>query len=431
MIRFAHIADTHLGYRQYGSVERAIDFAQAFMRAVKIALENNVDFVIIAGDLFHRKSEMDPLTLTQAIKILEKIREAGIPVFAVEGNHDSAYFRESFSWIDYLAQQKLLINLKPSFDDGIVVEEWDGNCGAYADLDIGVRIYGMKYYGSMTEKVLEMYSKKVRKLKNGLTIFIAHAGIEGYVKIHGCVPSTRFHRLGVDYVALGHIHRSFVEGKIHNPGSLEVCDVSELSFERGFFIVEYDGDLRAKLLKVPTRDFLVINHKIREEKDIEELKKKLSVKVKEPVIYINLKCPKNIRRLLSEERIKSYTSHLSPIVVKLRWDTVDDTFKPLTSNLNREDIELRVLAQLLESYPYGSIEEDVVRLKNGFSKSFDLKRIDDFVEDLLFNLQKGKVDENIKHSDVSDSDVSVEIESTDEVWDWRKAYDTRNKANKR
>ncbi len=469
MIRFAHIADVHLGYRQYGSEERAIDFAQAFMRAIKKALESKVDFILIAGDIFHRKSEMDPLTLTQAIKVLEKAKKAGVPVFAVEGNHDSAYFKETFSWLDYLAQQGLLVNLKPRFEDGIVVEEWDGKSGAYADLDC-VRIYGMKYYGSMTEKVLEMYSKKIRRMKNGLNIFMAHAGIEGYVKIHGCVPSTKFHRLNVDYVALGHIHRSFVEGKIHNPGSLEVCDVSELGFDRGFFLVDWDGELKAELIRVPARDFVVVTHEVRKESDVKGLKEKLSVRAKEPVVYINLKCSRSMRKFLDEEVVKSYASHLSPLLVKVRWEVTDDSFRPLTSDVSRESIELKILAQLLENYDYGRIEEEVVKLKNAFSTSFDVKRVDEFIDGLLFGRHAdrptgkstGSWDRETDREDSKDrsknkdmKDVKTkekdrkEIEYSragktrterkeirteheeEEVWDWRKAYDTGGKTRKR
>ncbi len=451
-VKFAHIADVHLGYRQYGSEERAIDFAQAFMRAVKRSLEENVDFILIAGDLFHRKSDMDPLTLTQAIKVLEKAKKAKVPVFAVEGNHDSAYFRETFSWLDYLSQQKLLINLKPSFDDGIIVEEWDGSAGAYFDLDTGVRIYGMKYYGSMTEKVLEEYARKVKR--KGLTIFMAHAGVEGYVNIHGCVPSSKFHRIKADYIALGHIHRSFVEGKIHNPGSLEVCDVSELKFDRGFFIANYDGELKAELHKVPTRDFVVVNHEVKKPEDLKELGKK-RVKAREPVVYVILKCPRSIKKFLNEEEVKSCFSDLSPLLVRVKWEVYEDTFESIVSFRDRKDIELSVISQLLESYPYGNIGEEVVMLKNAFASQFDNRKVDEFVERILFNWSNEPVQTDYSAEFLSESKQKQELkrelklkqkikqskarkcmkaeasQDEEEVWDWRKAYDLGSKARKR
>ncbi|MFW6128172.1 MAG: metallophosphoesterase family protein, partial [Halobacteriota archaeon] len=264
MVKFVHMADVHLGYRQYGCEERLVDFAQAFMDAVNYGVKNDVDFIIIAGDLFHKRSEMDPVTLTQATKVLEKTKQAGIPVVAVEGNHDSTYFRDSFSWMDYLAKNGLLINLKPSFDNGLVLKEWDGESGAYVDLQ-GARIYGMKYYGSLTSRILEEYHKKIRR--NDFTIFTAHAGIEGYMNIYGCIPSSVLHKFkrSADYVALGHIHQSIVEDDfIFNPGSLETCDITESNFNRGIFYVEWNnGELHYQLVEgFARRKFLSLEYEI-------------------------------------------------------------------------------------------------------------------------------------------------------------------------
>ncbi len=436
MIKFAHMADIHLGYKQYGSDERAIDFAQAFMKAIKKAVAEKVDFIIIAGDLFHKKSEMDPLTLTQAIKVLEVAKKEKIPVIAVEGNHDSAYFKETFSWLDYLSQQGLIVNLKPRFEEDIVVEEWDGKSGAYIDLDIGVRIYGMKYYGSMTEKVLDMYSKKIKRLKNGLTIFTAHAGVEGYVKIYGCIPSTRFHKINADYIALGHIHKSFVEGKIHNPGSLEVCDITELKFKRGFFIVEWDKEVKSNLVEVKGREFLILDSELKSEEDVVNFKRKLSeVKIKRPVVYINIKCSRDIKKLLCDDEIKKILSNVSPIALKIKWEIFNE-FTPIKS-FKKEDIESYVISQILENYKYGDISEEIITLKNAFCGKFDLKRVDEFIESILFSEQRKKVSEKeVKEEVKSKTEKEIEKlekekeETEEDVWDWRKAYALRNKTRK-
>ena len=60
-IRFMHIADIHLGYRQYNLFERFKDFGKAFRQIINIAIEKKVDFIICAGDLFDRDS-IDPIT---------------------------------------------------------------------------------------------------------------------------------------------------------------------------------------------------------------------------------------------------------------------------------------------------------------------------------------------------------------------------------
>ena len=51
-MKFIHAADLHLGYRQYGLAERFNDFSRVFRHIVDQAIEQQVDFVLLAGDLF-------------------------------------------------------------------------------------------------------------------------------------------------------------------------------------------------------------------------------------------------------------------------------------------------------------------------------------------------------------------------------------------
>ena len=51
-MKFAHLADTHLGYRQFGLLEREKDFYEVFDKIIDKIIEEKVDFVIHSGDLF-------------------------------------------------------------------------------------------------------------------------------------------------------------------------------------------------------------------------------------------------------------------------------------------------------------------------------------------------------------------------------------------
>ena len=86
-MKFAHLADTHLGYRQYGLFEREIDFYNIFNNIIDKLIEERPDFVIHSGDLFEFSRPPTNALLTVQ-KGLLALKDAGIPVYAIAGNHD-------------------------------------------------------------------------------------------------------------------------------------------------------------------------------------------------------------------------------------------------------------------------------------------------------------------------------------------------------
>lgn len=86
-MQFAHLADTHMGYRQYGLVERENDFFQVFEQAIDEIINERPDFVIHSGDLFEYSRPPTRALLTAQKGIL-RLKEANIPIYAIAGNHD-------------------------------------------------------------------------------------------------------------------------------------------------------------------------------------------------------------------------------------------------------------------------------------------------------------------------------------------------------
>lgn len=95
-MRLAHLADLHLGFRQYGRTtargqdQREVDVATALARVVDDLLVQRPDIVAIAGDVFHsvRPTNSAILTLFQQ---LQRVRCA-LPdtrIIIVAGNHDT------------------------------------------------------------------------------------------------------------------------------------------------------------------------------------------------------------------------------------------------------------------------------------------------------------------------------------------------------
>ena len=407
-MRFAHIADTHLGYRQYGSEERAIDFAHAFKKAVEFSLSRDVDSILIAGDLFHKKSEMDPVTLAQAVLVLEK---CDVPVIAIEGNHDSTYFRERYTWIDYLSSQDYLINLKPHFDEAKpVVEEWDGKRGAWCKIK-KTMVYGLKYYGMLTEKILQNYLKEIEE--GDFTVFMSHFGIEGYMDMYGCINSSHLYefRDRIDYVALGHIHKMYVEDDfIFNPGSLESCDLREFSFKKGIFIVEFDGELRysheSSFYKPRTFRIVELNFS-----DYSDLRDSFLKHKGDPgeVVHIKISTEKNIDR----EKVEKIAREIfEPLVLRVEVDYTSGILQAVNIDLSdRVKVERNVISSILKGMGYEDVSEEVLRLRELFS-SGNFDDADSLIGDILAE----KIEEGIKEAR-KESRIETQMDEEEE-WRW-------------
>ena len=87
-MRFAHLADSHLGYRQYGLIDRETDFYRVFESTVDKIIESDVDFVIHSGDLFENPRPT-PRAILEFQNSFLRLKEENIPVYAIAGNHDS------------------------------------------------------------------------------------------------------------------------------------------------------------------------------------------------------------------------------------------------------------------------------------------------------------------------------------------------------
>lgn len=103
-MRIAHLADLHLGFRQYhrqnpnGINQREADVANAFRSAVDGILLEQPDAVIVAGDLFHAVRPTNQ-AIVFAFKQFQRLREGlpEAPIILIAGNHDTPRSSETGS----------------------------------------------------------------------------------------------------------------------------------------------------------------------------------------------------------------------------------------------------------------------------------------------------------------------------------------------
>ena len=87
--RFIHCSDVHLGTGRQIHPDRYLDFFNVFDEVLQAAIDERVDALLIAGDLFDTK-EPDVETLSRTIALLKRLKDAhpDIEVLAIEGHHD-------------------------------------------------------------------------------------------------------------------------------------------------------------------------------------------------------------------------------------------------------------------------------------------------------------------------------------------------------
>jgi DNA repair exonuclease SbcCD nuclease subunit len=251
-MKIYHTADIHLGRRRLDGRLPDDDIVAAFRYIALEAIREKADIFLLAGDLFDRP-QVDPPHLRQAQDVLRLLKDAGIPVIAIEGNHDKQFVNsDAPTWVTFLAEDDLLMLLRPEFyAEGVRLNEWDTKSRSGAWLEIGgVRFMGAGYLGAATPN-------KVRQIIEQLpagqpNVLLLHAGPEYFVGEGGGFTKDDLQMIKqkVCYLALGHIHKPMIHGGwACNPGSPENCDLREAVYSlgkdgqsvgRGYAVLELD-----------------------------------------------------------------------------------------------------------------------------------------------------------------------------------------------
>lgn len=252
-IRFIHTADIHLGksyHRSPAEGERFEDFFRMLGSIINDAIQEQVDFVLLAGDLFHT-GHILPKTFARTIEVLTPLKNAGIPCIAVEGNHDWIHRRDNISWMEALSQMGYLQLLRPTrSDDGsYYFAPFDYTTGQGGVITIkGAHIYGLGYIGTQAGSHVERICQAVTT-KNNILLF--HVGIWSYspVEIGAMKPEEALLLAdSFSYVALGHGHKPYTvahkNGRIfaYNPGSPECVNFGEERYPKGYYLVTAENE---------------------------------------------------------------------------------------------------------------------------------------------------------------------------------------------
>ena len=214
-MKFIHAADLHIdsplrGLDGYAGapVDRLRGATrQAFLGLVAAALEQRVDLVVLAGDIFDGNWQ-DFRTGLFFREQLVRLTRAGIRVFIAKGNHD--------------AESQITRQL-PAVEGVHIFSA--RTCETVRLDDLGVALHGRSFpQRAVTEDFVPDYNPAVPGLFN---IGVLHTSLTGSAD-HDTYAPTRVAALaacGYDYFALGHIHARQVvqerDPRIVFPGNLQ------------------------------------------------------------------------------------------------------------------------------------------------------------------------------------------------------------------
>src|SRR5580765_3193777 len=95
-MRLVHLADLHLGYRQYqrltpgGVNQREADVAVTFRTAIDRIIALRPDVIVVAGDIFHSVRPTNQAILHAFLQFSRLARELpNALIVLVAGNHDT------------------------------------------------------------------------------------------------------------------------------------------------------------------------------------------------------------------------------------------------------------------------------------------------------------------------------------------------------
>ena len=276
-MKFLHTADLHIGKRIF---ERSLIEDQSYIldSIYQIALEERVDAVVIAGDIYDRA-----IPSAEAVVLLDhfltRLTERRIPVIAIAGNHDSA---ERISFADrILENQGLYISGTVRESLKTVTLRYDyGPVNFVCMPFVRPSAVGACDSKGAVEEILGRHP--VNLSANQRNVLVTHFFVTGEngeapetsdsetdLQVGGldCVPVTLFQNF--DYVALGHIHKPQHIGKGHAyyAGSPLKYSFGEAKWEKSVNLVELARPGNVTVRKVPLtplRDMRVIRGNLRD-----------------------------------------------------------------------------------------------------------------------------------------------------------------------
>ncbi len=350
----AHLADIHLGFKQYGRREREEDIFKAFEYVVENVIKERPDVIIIAGDVFHTPIPSDFNTIINAERVFGKIRESGIPVIGVAGDHDIPRRRGAVGALDYLAEKGYIYLFK------LTSQRFKKD------------IKGVSFGGfSAIPTSNRDYIRRALTIVGKVDVLIMHQSIREAFPYDWQLELKDLPE-GIKYVALGHIHKPMSLRKegtlLVYPGSLEILSISEIidRDNKSAVLVDLSSD-EAQIvgrIKPPIRrqELLVLDDKNYKKKVLSLL----SQKIEEGAIF-HVKIRGKRAKIVAEE-VKEILKRLKPLLIRISIEQYETENLENVGSFTPEDALREVLKDVLKNEHLEYVIDMIKELSEGNEK---------------------------------------------------------------
>jgi len=289
MIKVLHFADAHIDIANYGKHDpvsglpyRVLDFLKALDTIVDAAIHEKVDLVIFAGDAYKDRTPA-PTYQREWGKRIMRLSRAGILTLLLVGNHDlspatgRAHAMQEYDTLD-ISNVKVLSKptlLTPKELGGLPVQvmalPWLSRSNWMASREAsGIEMD--EVYEQMEDALAKMVDLWFQSIDPTLPVILtSHGSVQGAV--FGAersvmlgndliLPGSLVRDPRLDYVALGHIHKSQNLNENHHPpviypGSIERVDFGEAADDKFYVIARVErGHTEVEWRKLNGRRFI-------------------------------------------------------------------------------------------------------------------------------------------------------------------------------
>jgi len=345
VLTILHFADAHIDMANYGRHDpltglplRVLDFLKSLDAIVDTAIQENVDLVLFAGDAYKDRNPAPTFQREWGRRVM-RLSRAGIHTLLLVGNHDTspalgrAHTLDPFETLEV---PNVLVVDKPSFlhpDElwglplQVIAIPWISRSGLLASQEL-TSTEPEKVNQAVEERLTAIVQNFLSEADPQLPIvFTAHASVQGAVyggertvMLGGdlILPGSLVRDPRLDYVALGHIHKSQdlnenAHPPVIYPGSIERVDFGEAADDKFFVVARVEhGHTEVEWRKLTgIRPFIDRHLRLKSSEEVTaQLIKALPKpnKLEGAIVRLVLDYPRDWETLIDEAALREYTA---------------------------------------------------------------------------------------------------------------------------